>query len=253
MAPFLKFEEKESKPEKSQLATEKTAPPKPLPEKIIPASEFSPPIIAATIHPTNAVAVPQLNSIEPTENFNVPTGGVDVVKSVVAKELAEDDAEKQKSILQEQTQEQGWWDVALPSYNHALKSLQIQLTKMAADHGDGISCSPAYFDCLPKITDTKIGGLDVARIRFQKETNMNFLISISPKNPANRRNLNLTASGGLLEIRTDPSSCGARISFPSLQYEKDKVVEINKANELIEGKLLFFINAQAAYLSQTNK
>jgi hypothetical protein len=226
--------------------------PKPLPPTIIPTNEFVAPTISAP-QPTNVVAASQSPSIEPTENFNAPTDDVEDVKAVVAKELAQDEAEKQNAILQEQTQEQAWWDAALPSYNHALKSLDIQLAKMAANKGDGISESPDYFNCLPKITDFKMNALDVAKIRFQKETNMNFLITISPKNLASRRNLNITASGAFLEIRTDPQNCGAHVIIPSLHYDKDKVVGINQANEFFDERLNFFINAQAFYLSQTNK
>jgi len=113
------------------------------------------------------------------------------LKAARAKQAAEANLQKQQDIQQ-------LWDKYLPHYQRMLIVLHDLLTREATTKGDGISQSVDYFTSLPKTIDPKIGDFQIAKIGFQKDTNMDFVVTITAMNDANDRRFKITSSCGTL-------------------------------------------------------
>ena len=152
----------------------------------------------------------------------------------------------------------------MPIFNYSLEALYQILSEESKKRGDGISKTVGYFQCLPATIGHKTGSINVAEIRFQNKTNMDFKVSITPEGWLNDdamvvpSGLRIDCSCGYLMIGSDgPSASGspsvrigisdfndfARISSPSSQDARD----------IIKHNLNLLVGGQIAYLSKTNK
>ena len=219
--------------------------PKPLPVKIIPRPEPPP--------PPPIVSTQQLADVETQkqfENFNEGTGVTEDAASQIAKLKAEKVAKIESENRQKNLEIQKWWDVYLPYYQHSLAVLHDVLTSESTKTGDGIDQSVGYFQCLPPAIDPKIGEIKAAEIRFQKNTNMDFLVTIAGLNASGHRQLKISCSGGLLEMYATWGDKFGRTLHVYPDFEDYKDVPIDKANDLILESIKQLVAVQI--LSNTN-
>ena len=183
--------------------------PKPLPTKVIPRPE--PPPEAMPVTATQQLAVVQPQALE---NFNAPTGDIGDFSLKIAKIKSDmvDKAEAENHKVNLDIQK--WWDVYLPHYRHTLVVLHDVLASEALKTGDGIVQSADYFQSLPPTIDPKKGGFQIARIGFQKDTNMDFTVTVTGLNGGYLRYLEISCPGCVLQLS---ASWGEQLNddFPS--------------------------------------
>jgi hypothetical protein len=192
-----------------------------------------------------------VKATDTTESFNPSSG--DDGKSAYSKLLAQRESEKQADLQKELSQEQHWWEQEVPYYKFTLVTLRDKLMEKAKASGDGISQSADYFQCIPEVFDPNGGDVNVAKIKFQNNTNWSFLVTITAKDIGNRRKLRISCSGGYLEIHADENNLGAEISVPSKNFSDDKVSAMGISKPLIVEGLTILIGAQEEFLSNTNR
>lgn len=242
VAPFLEYKKVSPTPEIIQ-------PPKiiakSLPVKIIPNPQ--------PIPPTTNIPAQQLAGVETQkqfENFNEGTGVIEDAVSQIARLKAEKAAATESENRKRNLEIKKWWDVYLPYYQHSLVVLHDVLASESAKAGDGIAQSVEYFQCLPPAIDPKIGEIKAAEIRFQKNTNMDFLVAITGLNTSGHRQLKISCRGGLLEMDGIWGYKFRRNLHVYPDFEDYKDVPIDKANDLILEAIKQLVAAQI--LSNTN-
>ena len=173
----------------------KTEPPKPLPDKIIPAPP-APLTNVVAQNPAPTATVTQRNEV-----FNAATE--DDADDPVSKfsRIQEQRAEAER-IANQRTRDGAavWWRKFLPFYQRALVELHDALKREADKKGDGLVQTAGYFQCLPSDVDFDTGQFDVATIGLRNDTNMNFTISVTKRDEANNRQLHISCSGGTSTI-----------------------------------------------------
>jgi hypothetical protein len=219
-------------------------PPKPLPTIIIPNPENELPHSEVVSNSEAPIDVPK-----PFEVFDSITDAISDTGFSVA-EL------KHKNLLKKQQEDQEkleslktWWLKAIPDYNYALESLNNILVKNLPA-GDGMGLSPGYFTCLPTNLAEDIAGEKFAEIKYQKNTNIDFIISIQGK-PTEERLLLISGSHGSLELHpvTSRNTFSRAIHFPDVDYMNETNVDFHK---YIDGGLIQLIRYQNAYSNDTN-
>ncbi|MGA3284800.1 MAG: hypothetical protein ABSD57_10135 [Verrucomicrobiota bacterium] len=232
---------------------------KPLPTKIIPRPEPPP---TPPAYSTQQVAV--IETQKQFETFNGDTETTNGSEMQVAQLIAHVKAEKAAAQAEQAAKSEAehrqrnldakkQWDIYLPYYQHSIAILHDILISKSAITGDGISQSVGYFQCLPSTIDCNIGSLKVAEIGFQKNTNMDFLLTITDLNGANHRKLIIACGGGHLEL--EPANGDRMWRKLHLEPDFDDFIEypITNANELISKSINLLVDGQIYYLSQTNR
>jgi hypothetical protein len=255
VAPFLEYKKA------SQITEIHTIPKviaKPLPDKIIPRPEPPPPLIVST---QQIVGIETQKSFE---IFNPDTGAIGDATSPISKLMAENfakiaklkadnDAIKEAEKRKRELNIQKWWDVYLPYYNRSLIVLHDVLAGEAAKTGDGIAQSAGYFQCLPPTIDPKIGELKVAEIGLQKNTNIDFIITITALTDSDVRRLRISCGGCFLESWPSWGDKFIRDIHIDPDFDNEKEVPIEKANELIGDEIKDLVAARYYISSNTNK
>ncbi len=223
---------------------------KPLPVKIIPRPEPPP-------EPPPTVSNQQVAEVETQkqyENFNVVTGSVigDAL-SRFASIKAEKDAKIESDKRQKNLEAQKWWTNNLSYYQRSLVVLHDVLTGESTKTGDGIAQSVGYFQCLPSTIDPEKGGIKAATIGFQKNTNVDFLITITAPNVSGHRTLNISCRGGFTELIPGWGKEFYSHLHVYPDFDDDREVPIEKANDLIDESIKDLIASQFLFLSKTNK
>jgi hypothetical protein len=256
---FIQLKEKPS-----VIQAVKKEPQKPLPTKTIPRPEPAPPpMIVITQQLADAETQKQF------ETFNLNTGDVEdtnipaIISEIaklkaeqvakIAKLKAENDAKIGSEKRKRDLNIQHWWDVYLPHFKHSLTVLHDALADEARKTGDGITQSVDYFQCLPPTIDSKIGELKVAEIGLQKNTNMDFIVSITALTGSDVRYLRISCGGCFLESWLSWGEKFIRDIHIDPDFDNEKEVPIEKANELIDEEMKELIAARYYVLSNTNK
>jgi hypothetical protein len=231
--------------------------PKPLPDKIIPtpvisnaSSVVSPPQVP------NAVALMQFETNNPSADSNDLKSELDQLKLQRQAEIAASDQKNN-------SENQSAWDKNLPLFRHSLESLHDILNQEAIDRGDRIEITSGYIACLPQKIDFKMEETKVAEIRLEKETNVDFAVSITrgqmiAGTTIQPNGIKITSGCGFLEfqpfwVMTGPGF-HTIIQIPG--YNGDKTTEnmnIDQIRELVRKRVKILVAAQIDSLSATNK
>ena len=241
------FERSGEKPQTTQASNKET--PKPLPEKMIPRPEPPPPGA-----PTNK-AVVSISSDEIETFSSAPNGLGDYsnyMEKVKAGKAAQKAAQDLEAARTKQQAIQHLWDIYLPHYKRMLVTLHDILTSEAARKGDGISQSVDYFDSLPKTIDPKTADFQIAKIGFQKDTNMIFLVRITEMNSDCDRRFKITSDCGTLEMDLSYGSVLVSHIHTAPDFDDAQNVEIDKSDEFMKTAIGALISAQEAYGNKTN-
>jgi hypothetical protein len=62
----------------------------------------------------------------------------------------------------------------LPAYKDCMETLYNTLKKAADQRAEPIEKTPTYFNCLPSTLDFQFGETNIAEIKIQKQTNVDF-------------------------------------------------------------------------------
>jgi hypothetical protein len=227
---------------------------KPLPTKVIPRPEPPP-------QPPPVVTNQQVESTEtqkPLEYFNAGTetnaSGVAKFESAaatIARLKSEKEAKAKADALKINLEIQNNWDCERTNYQHALVVLHDALNKELTN-GDGIVQSQDYFQCLPKTIDPKTGVMKVAQIGLQKNTNLEFLVTVTELRGAYNRLIIISGNGCSLEFNQWNSQFSKRLNVNKLDLVDDKIVSMDAANGLIFDSISDLIDAQKWSLAVTN-
>jgi hypothetical protein len=235
------------KPQVSEIIATIPATNKPifLPEKIIPTPE--PPS-------TPIVSTQQIASVEPQKQFETNAPDIGDAESELAKSRADKLANLQKLKLNVQAA----WTNNLPIFNSSLEALHEILTKEATKRGDGIAKTVAYFQCLPAAADFEISGeTNVAEIKLQTETNLDFKIAItgqflSGENIIRQRGLRIYCSCGFLAI-TPRAGNYFNLTIHIPDGNENKSATSRDVRDIITQSLKILVGSQIDYLSKTNR
>lgn len=255
---------KNHKLENQQKQPEKIVSKKPLPTKVIPRPEAQP---SPMIIPTQQVAVTEpivTNTSKTFDQFDSTIADTndttyriqqlrEAKQQAKEQQIAEQNARAQRENQARLLDIKKWWDLYLPYYNHSLVVLHDALLHEAAKEGDGIAQSNDYFQSLPSSIAPSVGGFNVAEIRFQKSTNMDFIVSVTALNSANRRTLRIISAGGFIEMEL---GSGDKV-HGNLHIEPDIdlpfEVATNQANTKMVESVNDLIGAEILFLqSRTN-
>jgi hypothetical protein len=241
----------------AQLLNKKSKPPepKPLPDKIIPSSEFAAPTIPAP-RPTNDFTItPSLPvaSVNQFENFNPDTGDADDdISNKMAQIRAEAAAKKEAGHHQRNLAAQQIWQDFLPYCQRSIVVLRDVLSRKASKVGDGIAQSSGYFQCLPPAMDCDTGAIQIAEIRFQKNTNMSFLITVDGLHMDNLRPLIISCNSGILYLEPHGNTLRSFLHL-NPDIDMDKSDKMTNADNIISQAINDLVAGESAFLSNANK
>ena len=251
VAPFLQYKDIQEKMENSNPPKQSIAA-KPLPEKTIPEPKV--PIGA----PTQQIVTVEAQKQFETNTLNVKNDSD--IESVVDQAKLQKQADIAANEQRDNLSVQEMWDNNLPFFRHSLEYLYDILNLEAAKRGDGIEKKSGYFNCLPQKINFKMDETEVSEIRFQKETNLDFKVSITKggQNPLQPNGMKIVYACGYLEFEPFWVISGSHfhiiIQIPG--YNDDKTTE-NMTNdqrrELVEMRVKILVGAQIRYLSSTNR
>ncbi len=203
--------------------------PKPLPDQIIPALQSMPSVV------TQQMAVNQLQTQFET---NSPTkDGSDSeseLAAIKAKKLAAQEIQKENDKKQRQDFADERWNRMLPIYKDCIETLYNLLKNESDRRGEGIAKTLNYFSCLPATLDVDAGETNVAEIKFQTQTNMDFKIYITGCDTYQQRGLRIECAVGRFEIRPswlmNSGMCNVEIHIIGLDDNQD--ADIGKPQQI---------------------
>ena len=180
-----------------------------------------------------------------------PPDGIDDTAAIFAKVKAESQKQTLEAQATAQAAAQKEWEKVLPDYTYTLQSLYDVLRDVAAKRGDGISKTDGYYRCLPSLISWNTPDTKLAEIRFQKQTNIDFSISLMDENGT--KSLKIDATSGTLRVfRWDPEN-GIIVSIPSINFSENKKFSNGNGHDGIRDGIKIFISAQLASQTSTNK
>ena len=226
--------------------------PKPLPDKIIPQLVISnAPSTGLATQITNTESAIQFETSNPTAERADPEVELGKLK---AKKLAQRAAQDEAARKQTQSNSDNRWTNMLPTFNYCIETFYNILKKEADRRNEGIAKTVNYFKCLPSTINFDLGETNVAEIRFQNHTNVNFSLAITKSFNYLQRTLRISCSCGYFEIQHHPAAfskeCLVSVHIPDLN--EDKYVSLDQAYDLIEEDLRLLMDGQIAYSAQTN-
>jgi len=248
IAPFLQYENVAS-PKISQALP--VPPKKPLVQITIPNPAPTPPLMPSipTQIPSDNVTQQELEPINDsageTTNYGV------FMTELKQSKVAQAEAQKRQNDLTLQNR----WNVYRPYYSRVLTIFHDAMRDAAhaADH-DEIAQSKNYGECLPirPISET-VGEVTLARIQFQKHTNVDFLIKLSSLETGGHRTLILFSPGCYLELEPDWGDTFHRTIHVDPDIDDTTNVPIAQADALISKSVDLLIGAREYTLGITNK
>jgi hypothetical protein len=220
---------------------------KPLPDKIIPRLE-------SPAAPPTIVSTQEIASVEPQKQFETNSPNIedaeDPAEKAIAKAKSEQAAAKKRNELETQAQVQTEWGKNLSSRNYAIQALYDVMNKEATKHRDGIAKTIGYFQCLPPTIVSGSPDTNVAEIRFQTKTNVNFQIKIL-NNGSSSKMLRINSDCGFLLLYSSGDQFRWAIHIPN--FDDDKAILTDNTHDLIEEGVEILVAGQIDYLSRTNK
>jgi hypothetical protein len=166
---------------------------KPLSDKII--SVPAPPTIVSTAQVANVELPIQFETSYPITESNNPENELDNIK---AQKLARIAAQKESELKQKQSDSDDFWNQMLPTYKDCLGTFYDVLKLEANRRNEAIEKSSNY-GYLPPSINYELEETNMAEIRFQNQTNMDFRVSILNFYPA-LKNLRISGDCGYFEI-----------------------------------------------------
>lgn len=144
-----------------------------------------------------------------------------------------------------------WWAKAKRYYDQEVLYLYSALKDKSKDHKDSIETTPGYFECLPQNPLPQYVETPLAEIRFKKETNICFAISIKD-DTSEQRPLRTSCECGRLEIHPTPGfkNIDALLKVPDL--EDTYHLEIDENHNFTNDVLSALIESQIEFV-KTNK
>jgi hypothetical protein len=134
-----------------------------------------------------------------------------------------------------------------------IEELHNILTTEAAKRGDGISKTAGYFQCLPPAIDFEVHNINVAEIRLQTETNLDFKIIITGLDGYNQRTLRVSCDCGYLDIHPASAENYYNISVHIPDWDDDQYVQAAQAGDMFKKQITTLIAGQIIYLNKMNK
>lgn len=169
-------------------------------------------------------------------------------------ELAEKRAEEEATKKQTQSDSDFRWQAMLPTYKDCAETFYDMLKKAADRKNQGVSKTATYFQCLPDSIDYRVGETNVAEIRFQNETNIDFRLTIPGCDLAWQRGLKISTGCGYFEIHRNlnfsSEKCDVSIHVPG--WDEDASVQVGQTRPLMNEDLALLIDGQIKYGSETN-
>jgi hypothetical protein len=244
----------------------------PLPDKIIPPPEplpTNPPVIPL-FNQTQQVVMEytqqQLETFETSDDTSnsPPSWGAhmaalkkarDEQMAAVKRAKEQKDAEEAAAaVIQKAQWQQRWWTNYLANYRYTLIALHDALEHDAHQDGDGVSQSEKFFQCLPDSLNPSIGDFKPAEIKFQKNTNMDFIVSITAPNISGLRQLSISCGCGYLETDGEwGDSYRCHLHVEGVDFDDDRTTNISNAHILINNSINDLISSEHYYLETTNK
>jgi hypothetical protein len=94
-------------------------------------------------------------------------------------EFEQERARYRKGVEDQKAQTIAAWTNSFPAFKYVVKTLRDILSSLAIKRNDGLVITSNYNECLPSTINPLFGGGKVAEIRFYKQTNMDFTITIT--------------------------------------------------------------------------
>jgi hypothetical protein len=220
-----------------------------LPIKIIPRPELPPSSAQITSNPLPSTVV----TTQPLETFNANTDESEDFVLSIAKIKAGQVAQAEEQHRQNNLEAQKVWVVYLPYYKRSLIVLHDTLLRQATKESDGIEQSEGYFQCLPASIDVTNGEIKLAEIKFQKNTNMDFLIKLSGLATGSHRSLKISSGGCEIDMEAEWGDYYHRILRIGSDFNDMKRVPIAEADDFIPSAINDLIDARKYSLVITNK
>jgi uncharacterized membrane protein YjfL (UPF0719 family) len=226
----------------------KQEPPKPLPDKIIPAITTTNQNLPFPAIFPNAQATAQSETNNPsTENAG---NAYDEAKADHAAQIKAQDDECQK-------ENQAVWEHNYQLFNHAIESLHNILNNESGNHGDGIAKTEGYFQCLPKNILFGMPETNIAEIRFQWNTNIDFQVatthSVNVGPTIIPTGLKISCSSSWIELRPFWPMSGLHIKriIHTPDYDEEKDLPDDTQQKLVDEGLRIIVAAQIDHESHT--
>jgi hypothetical protein len=217
--------------------------------KVLPPSEPPPSM------PTRQM--PVVDSSAQLENFPPDTNDTGGFTQDLVQMQADNDAQKSQVDWQHNLEQQTTWTNSYPYFHEALIILHDQLHELSKiDYDgapDGITQPENYYD-LPKSIDQKNGAFPLTHIGFQRNTNINFAVTISGWEWMDKRKLIITCPNGTLALSINWAGYlngFLDINNPAFPYHK--CVPIKDAHALISYEINALIRAQWDYSQKAVK
>jgi hypothetical protein len=227
--------------------------PKPLPDKIIPAPA-QPPIVSTPQVATAETPKQFETNFPDTNDFSDPES---VINKLKVARTAQQKAENEAAIERQNIIASNSWNGTLPIYGYTLEKLYNILYGIVATNHDGIAKTDGYFKCLPATLGFEIATTNIAEIRFQTNTKLDFKISIGGiVDDEQKRVFRITSNNGTFEIerygRPERNIFRMNLHTP----DADNVFPVKTDDgfqDAINTNLEILVDSQIYYLSHTNK
>jgi hypothetical protein len=223
-----------------------------IPDKIIPQPAISnAPSIIPSPQVTNAESPIQFQTSNPSADSGDSEAEMAKIK---AKKTAEIAAKKEADRKEAQSYCDSRWKGMLPIYKDCIETFYDILKKEADRHNEGIAKTVNYFNCLPDTINYELGKTNVAEIKFQTQTNMDFHIAISCGDINYQRGLRISSSCGYFDIHHHPIYPYNLyvIGIHIRGFDDEKNVPPEQAHSLTEEDLRLLKDGQVTYSSETN-
>jgi hypothetical protein len=221
---------------------------KPLPTQTIPRPE-PPPVAPSKPAENQQAAVAQTN--KPFENF-----GPDSINPDFSQVLSNKWATQVKAAAEVKKKrdkaENDLWSTDVPHFRHALICLRDSMLHIAEKDGDGISQSDGFLQCLPDNLDPDFGAFKPAEIRFQKNTNIDFMISVEAVNGDGNRGFIISCAAGFLQMGEGGGRWHCTVGVPSASFKETVVTDADGADTNTTSSIKELISAERYFLLHGN-
>jgi hypothetical protein len=144
------------------------------------------------------------------------------------------------------------WSNDVPHFRHALTCLRDSMLHLAEKDGDGISQSDGFLQCLPDKLDPNFGAFKPAEIRFQKNTNIDFIISVEAVNGDGNRGFIISCAAGFLQMGEGSGNWHCTVNIPSASYDETVLTDANGADTNTTSSVKDLISAERYFLLHRN-
>jgi hypothetical protein len=187
------------------------------------------------------------------ESFSSPTNEPENLTEAVAQMKADKDAQRAQADWQQNLQEQITWTNSYPYFHKALVELHDQLHELSQVDFDGIVQPENYFD-LPKSVDQSVGDFPLTHISLSKNTNVEFVVTISAWGWENKRQMIIACPAGQLAFSVNwARDFNGFLDIKSPPFHYPKCVHSKDADALMHYEINTLLKAQWAYSSKLSQ